>query len=807
MRLLKSLSARHLFVTFIAIVAVLFAVIGGFAINHQSKTTISALQTEASKVEQETAKRYLNQYLLDRQVAFKQMSTSPILVSAAMGNSVNNLEIRDHINQDRIFKESVSVALFDIANDVVFSEINLTGNKLLAATSVERIFSHNGSSIVSLIKKGRKLYFWMFLPITYNNSVEGVLQVEFLFKDKEFFSALTNDGQRWVALRQFETGVVPEAPEGVNWRIAEVPINDSGLTLLYAVNTASEDKQRSTLLYRLATTTFITLSVCLIGSYFLGSKIMVQPFEELAKSRKKLAESSELLKRQEAESRRLAKVARHAKDVIIITDTHGLVTWVNQAFTQLTEYEPKEIIGRKPGSILQGPDTNHETKHRLRKAIIEKRHVREEILNYSKSGKSYWIDIDITPVHDEQGRLEGFIAVERDISEKQKMQASLKEALTKAESANTAKSHFLASISHEIRTPMNGILGIAQLMQKTELSTMQREYIDTLCHSGSHMMTLLNDLLDFSKIEAGKLVLSPGNFQLLPLIQEIESTYSPLCTDKGIEFECVHSIDESVWLFGDKERVRQVIANLVSNATKFTEEGQIKVGFEVQSSEQHHLIVRVEDTGIGISSDRQQSIFDPFIQAESSTTRNYGGTGLGLAIAKQICEAMDGQIALTSKSGLGSIFTASFGLRAGRSEHELTEKPTQSYQGMGRKVLIVEDNRVNIMIIEKFMKARGFECDIAMNGQIAVDMADKNFYPIILMDNHMPEMDGIQATQVIRAQEVSGQSSIIIGCTADAYATTRDAMMNAGCDEVLVKPLKEAHLDDMLHRLHDQLVA
>ncbi|MDP2572186.1 ATP-binding protein [Vibrio penaeicida] len=808
--MLKSLSARQLFILFITIVAALFAGIGGIVINHQSRVALTSIQSEATKLEQESAKRHVLQYIQDRETAFKHLSSSPALVNAAMGNSVSILEIFDHIKKERIFNDSIKVALFDIASDLVFNEIDFSYRDQLSLDYVNKILIDNGSLIVSLVQKNKKQFFWMYVPITYNNSVEGVFMVEFEFNSKDFFSGLTKDGQRWIALQQLETNVNPRPSQAFPWRVFEVPVNQFGLTLLYGINTDLENQQRSSLLYNLVSTTFIAFVVCLIGAYLFGRKLLVQPFEELALSRQKLAESSKQLKIQEQESRRLAKVARYAKDVVIITDVSGEITWVNNAFTHLTQYEAEEVVGKKPGSLLQGKDTNAETKRRIRHAISSHNGIREEILNYNKSGEPYWIDIDINPVLDEHGVIEGFIAVERDISDKQRLQASLEDARDKAEKANAAKSHFLASISHEIRTPMNGILGIAQLINKTELTDVQQEYLDTLQNSGSHMMSLLNDLLDFSKIEAGLLVLAPESFSLLALINEIENTYTPLCDDKSVEFKCTHSIDDTVWLLGDSGRIRQVLTNLASNALKFTDKGSITVEVSLNTQPENMqptLIVSVSDTGIGIDPSRHAEIFNPFIQAENSTTRNYGGTGLGLAIATQICKAMSGKIELTSAPNRGSQFVASFELQVGHPDTNQAKDSHMEYQAQGIKALIVEDNRVNRMIMKKFLEARGFECDFAPTGKKATELTETTFYPVILMDNHMPIMDGIQATTLIRAQEIKGRQSVIIGCTADAYATTREAMISAGCDDVLVKPVKETLLDSMLHRLHKNLVA
>ncbi|CAM4356248.1 hybrid sensor histidine kinase/response regulator [Vibrio agarivorans] len=381
----------------------------------------------------------------------------------------------------------------------------------------------------------------------------------------------------------------------------------------------------------------------------------------------------------------------------------------------------------------------------------------------------------------------------------------LEEERRKAEVSTEAKSAFLATLSHEIRTPMNGVLGTAQILLKSDLNPEQRKMMRTLYESGDHMMTLLNEILDFSKIEQGKLELDKSAFPLENIIGSVNSVYHTLCTEKGLDFRVHSDVPVDRWYFADKARVRQILFNLLNNAVKFTARGFVEVYFkEIHVGDKHYLSIRVRDTGIGIAKDAQSKVFSPFEQAESSTTRRFGGTGLGLAIVKQIAELMDGSITLSSELGIGSSFEV-----VARVELATPTTPqlsaTYSKNCDGLKALVVEDNRTNAIILEALLKGKGFEVFCAENGEVALERLETDTYDLVLMDNHMPIMDGVEATRRIRKLDSRNAEVLILGCTADVFEETKQRMLAAGVDHIIAKPVKDKEFDDALYFYADKL--
>jgi len=383
----------------------------------------------------------------------------------------------------------------------------------------------------------------------------------------------------------------------------------------------------------------------------------------------------------------------------------------------------------------------------------------------------------------------------------------LEEEKVRAQASTKAKTAFLATLSHEIRTPMNGVLGTAQILLKTDLSEDQSKLLHSLYDSGEHMMTLLNEILDFSKIEQGQLDLDKSPFAIATIIGSIESVYHTLASEKGLNFKVYSELPAERWYNADKARIRQILFNLLNNAIKFTSRGFVEVYLkESQQGNEHYLTIHVRDTGVGISPEAQERIFKPFEQAESATTRKFGGTGLGLAIVKKIAEGMGGDIELQSEEGIGSSFFVNVQVEICEA---VTREPMseRTIDCEGLNVLIVEDNRTNTMIIDAFMRGKGFSTTCVTDGAKALDLLDNAEYDLILMDNHMPVMDGIEATMRIRQLDNSNADSVILGCTADVFKDTREKMMNAGVDDIIAKPIDETELDDALMMHSERLLA
>ena len=390
-------------------------------------------------------------------------------------------------------------------------------------------------------------------------------------------------------------------------------------------------------------------------------------------------------------------------------------------------------------------------------------------------------------------------------------QLHLLEQKNLAESASKSKSEFLASMSHEIRTPMNGLLGMAQLIKNSSLNPDQREQISVLIESGDSLMVILNEILDFSKIEAGKLSIEKTRFNLEASFNSVHQNFVAIAESKKIELQLVISDNlKNRLLYGDEVRIRQVINNLVSNAVKFTPQGGVYVhcSAELIGNEQVKIEFSVKDTGIGIAESKQSHVFEAFSQAESSTTRTFGGTGLGLSITSKLVELMGGTLSLKSEIGKGSTFIVELMLETISDERVVElitkETPTNTVETTKNEniILVVDDNKVNTMVLCMMLKKLGYQTESAVDGKIAVEMVEKNNYALIFMDYHMPVMDGKESTIAIRQLDSIQKETVIVGCTADAFEKTTNDLLASGQNDIIHKPIKIPALEAVLKKFN-----
>ncbi len=448
-----------------------------------------------------------------------------------------------------------------------------------------------------------------------------------------------------------------------------------------------------------------------------------------------------------------------------------------------------------------------------------------------------------------------WIAVLRNITERKASELRLKDnaqeleqkneelekALTDAREATRMKSRFLANMSHEIRTPMNGVLGMTDFLLGTALNAEQREYAESIKRSADSLLALIEDILDLSRIESRKLRLDRAEFALQPAIAETASACALQARAKGLEFASAVAPEVPHWAVGDAGRLRQVLVNLLGNAIKFTERGRVSLTAEVARQTADSLLLKftVRDTGIGIPRSEQGRLFDTFTQVDESNTRKYGGTGLGLAISRQLVELMGGQIGLESEPGRGSQFwfTASLGKSAKRNppsvksklDVRVTETPSSRLPGVksntgtaqraeslapsaaqgspgpgsglgSTRILLAEDNEVNQRITLRLLQKLGLAADAVVNGRQAVEAIEKRKYDLVLMDCQMPDMDGYEATAVIRSREGAGRRHTICALTANAMDGDRERCLAAGMDDYISKPVGLEKLRQALDR-------
>lgn len=443
---------------------------------------------------------------------------------------------------------------------------------------------------------------------------------------------------------------------------------------------------------------------------------------------------------------------------------------------------------------------------------------RKPILN--KIEKETWSENQVTwcsttkmPLLDPDGDVVGTYGITRDITELVLAEDALKKAKLAADAANQAKSDFLANVSHEIRTPMNAVLGITELLLATDLTQMQREYLGLLLTSGESLLDLINDILDFSRIEAGKLQLAHARFDLRESFGETIRVLEMRAETKKLQLKFAVEPQVPNFLVGDLGRLRQVIVNLVGNAIKFTESGQISVLVSGESTfeDEYVLSVQVRDTGIGIPKSKIGIVFSEFEQVDASATRLHEGSGLGLAISAKLVEMMNGKIWVESEFGQGSVFSFTANLKSALADTDATsdsnsssDKPTIDYaDSLAKlKILLVEDNLVNQKLAVGVLGKQGHEVTIANNGREAIDIWQEHPFDLILMDVQMPVMDGLQATQKIRELEKeTGQHIPVIAMTARAMEGDRQECLESGMDDYLAKPIRIKELAQRLSRI------
>jgi len=525
----------------------------------------------------------------------------------------------------------------------------------------------------------------------------------------------------------------------------------------------------------------------------IGSHIILLAMEDITE--RKLAEK--LLRNSEE---RFRTMANSAPVLIWIADTRKQCTWFNQVWLDFTGRTMEQEMGRGWEQGIHPEDAGRHA-DMCADACDSRQQFSLEYRLRRADGCYRWIMNNGVPIY-EQNEFKGYIGSCTDITARKMTEVELLAAREQAESANRAKSEFLANMSHEIRTPMNGIIGMAQLLAMTALDREQLEYVEVLKGSGKSLLCLINDILDLSKIEAGKMKLESMAFDLQAETLGSVNLLALRAHEKGLELSCRIGADVPLALVGDARRLRQILTNLIGNAIKFTAKGSVTLQIERERDNGKCATVRfmVRDTGIGIAADKLGMIFDPFTQADGSTTRSYGGTGLGLTVSRQLAESMGGSVGVESEKGRGSVFwfTALLEKQDAAAAAKPESPPPEArginqvgYLAKGIRLLLAEDDLINQMVIKSILTKFGYLVHLAKNGHEALQALQDNDYALVLMDCMMPGMNGYEATAVIRdrASAVRNHAIPVIALTANAFSEDREKCRLAGMDDYLSKPL------------------
>lgn len=486
----------------------------------------------------------------------------------------------------------------------------------------------------------------------------------------------------------------------------------------------------------------------------------------------------------------LLSTAVHQSPVtILITDKDGTIEYANTAMKEVYGYEPQDWVGRTPAILKSGlsDEKLYETLwHHVRKGEPWQ----GEFINKTKAGKLVPTTTAVSPVLDEDGNFTHIVGIIADITAQKQLQEKAQEASRQARKANEAKSNFLATMSHELRTPMTGIRAIINLLRTQKVGPEETEnFLDDLDKSSNALLLLLNDILDLSKIEAGKLQIESRPCNPADTVNAVVHLFKDSANAKNIALTTNANEFSDDWVLCDTLRLRQIVSNLLSNAVKFTDTGQVDAHLEIthQNKRTSLVTIKIADTGLGMTAEQIETIFEPFTQADSSTTRKYGGTGLGLTITKQLCELLGGRMSLESQFGVGTTFCLTLPLARTTAPVKTVADDTSLAP---LTILLAEDNPINRKVLTTTLRQKGNDVDSAENGKIAVNQAAQKRYDLILMDMQMPEMDGMDATKVIRASSPYNQKTPIIALTADAFPEHHKRFKELGINDVITKPVK-----------------
>lgn len=519
--------------------------------------------------------------------------------------------------------------------------------------------------------------------------------------------------------------------------------------------------------------------------------------------------SKENLAKAEAEIGRLSTALSQVNNSIAIANVQGEFVWVNNFFNKLTGYQLADLKSLSNAELKELSVCGLQADSKEYQQVIKtKQSISFEHKSKTKTGETYYVISTLTPLINEFGEITEVMSVEVDISEQKKTENDLLNAKLEAESSVRAKEQFLANMSHEIRTPMNAILGMAQLLEDTRISGVQKKYLNVIHDSSNNLLTIINDILDFSKINAGKIEIENVTFNLPQSLRDIKNSFSLRNSNSNVKM--IFSIDKHIpkLVQGDSVRIKQILNNLLSNSFKFTSHGVIEVDIKLVGVGKTNTWIEfaVKDSGIGISQDALPNIFDKFTQANSGITRNFGGTGLGLAIVKKLVQLMNGHITIDSELGKGTIVRVVLPLNTPENLKAPVDRSYANSKIYPRQqnlkninILLVEDNKMNQMLALQYLRKQGATVELSENGKEAYDKYITGKFDIILMDLQMPVMGGLEATDLIRKSEKDREiRTPILAMTAHALQGDRENCLSHGMDDYISKPIK---LGELQHKI------
>ena len=664
----------------------------------------------------------------------------------------------------------------------------------------------NGSQAGTIAERRAAFQCWIYAPFIFEEFIHNVLSAKKQEIDYFIFDGATAQPD---ALIYASTGAPASRIPATFTRVNQIEMARQIYTIGWLIN--PETRNYAYLPAMLAAGSLALASTLLAGLIFnlqgctrKTEALIEVRTNELQTANQSLQATHEILRAREAESQKLALIVSQTANSIMLTDPAGCTTWVNDGFVRMTGYTFEEVKGREPGLFLQGPQTDPKTTQYIHNELLNHRGFVAEILNYTKDQTPFWVQIEVQPIHDENGRLINFMGIHTDITELKMAYKEADEARRMAEQANRAKSAFLGNISHELRTPLNVIIGnLHMLLQGMHgpLPAAQTKAMERAKENSTHLLDLINDLLDTAKAESGKLDLEFSSVNITKLCGETIVMFTQAAVQKGIRLQATYAHSAPA-IDADPLRLKQILINLLGNALKFTPTGGHITLHVAEAHTPHELTVTVIDTGCGVSPADHERIFQEFeqVKPESASPFINSGTGLGLPIARRLAEMHGGRLTVESELGAGSRFilhlpvrTTVVGVKSDTTQIT-TARPSKPDSFL---ILAVEDYAANLELLCGYLELNGYRVAQATNGLDAITQATTLRPHLILMDVKMPGLDGLEATRRLKVDPRTKDIPVIM-LTAFASATDVETCMAAGASDYFSKPVDFPKLDTLI---------
>lgn len=804
----KDFAGLSVTATFLLILCLTFVVsvlISTALVMPRVENSIVGMQESTSQVEIELTAQYLHQFVFDRKAALNDIAEKPIIKNGVMESGIAREDLDDFLRNITVLEKKEDLAILNILAEPVYSRSKGTGQQYSADNDwFERLIEGKSEFELNLVVDNGDNYFQLAVPVKLDGYVEGVIVSEILVDLDEILAPLFSSRRRALSLNKNAVSInssqtlKDESPIIITHMIEAL-----GVSIEYMIDSRSLQAQKQAVLWTILASLLMSLGLTFGVLLISGRQALLNPYKRLAVSEATLRVANEEAKENEKRALRSElelseqKFALDKHAIVTITDIKGNITYVNDLFCEVSEYSREELLGSNHRILRSGYHEREffrEMYHTIRQGNVW----HGEICNRSKSQREYWVDTTIVPFVDEQGKPKSYIAIRTDVSALKQAERDMEAAKMAAEDSARAKSEFLASMSHEIRTPMNGVLGMLGILEKSILTTDQMRQLTLAKDSANSLLVIINDILDFSKIESGKLELESLDFDLCRMLGDFSESMGLRASDKNIELIMDIRNVHASRVKGDPGRLRQVLTNLVSNALKFTQEGEVVIRASLTPGSGDGLLFTcsVTDTGIGIRADKLDSLFESFTQADSSTTRKYGGTGLGLTICKQLCELMDGSISAVSELNVGSTFTFTIELK--QSLHSVELLPQVVIDG--RRILVVDDNAINCAVLKGQLAYWGAIAEVANSGDGALAILqshNKPAFDLAIIDMQMPGMDGAELGRRIRADARFDTMKLVLMTSMRQQGDARK-FADIGFDGYFPKPVT---IDDLFRAL------